>query len=593
MSAHSVASPSELRRFLSDPQSLVCAVAADAAESVFGRAPWPAGWIACGTNALRECRLYDSAFAAGQDETARLYLVRNAPLQLAFEVADASSRDDFECRLSATAEFRVSGEPSLLRAFCDRILGSRPTARAEDLGALLRPKAVQLLRAFAGQEEAGELVDGKCDTAFAQLYCDGLAPLLFECGLTFGGTPALHCESESFSRHRREHRRVREVRQRQAWLDEIRQCQRQARERHLQHLEPLLDRLQQLAGNAPDLELRDLVRTFTEQQRAEIYEALFKLRPPQERTARVVVASAGELTALDPTEPAAGARRVRMNGAAGQLRSVRCGRDQDGQLVLVIGARRGVYVLDVDMTGAPQTFCLPEEAGRLRGGFNSATLDSKDLLASHSEVGVIRWRIDEPDKPEPLLTEQTHGAEAIRHIRRVGEHVWLSIDHRVLRLPADDLRAERAICYEGNTVPVTALHVDKVRVIAGTQTGQLLMWELDKPSEPCVLEHGRGRPIGSVRTLPSEGLDRLIFADYSPGITARFLEDALACRYQSGGEEFGRAMAADDLIIAVNTQRDRMFLWHPYEPAAPYAVVPVALWTGHSIQDASLIPHSG
>jgi len=581
-----------LPEFLADPQALACVLPVTLAREAFRGSSWPAGWTAWATNPLGEDRLYNNALEADKDDIARLTLVRTGPVQMRFVLPDVSSRDDFECQVYVTVELRVSSEPADLKAFAARVLGSAQAFHLQDLSGLLEPKTLPLMRSLSGGHDAAELVDGTCRAVFAKGLCDGLAAFLFESGLTLCGGPTLRGESAQFSQNRKHRRHMTRAKEREGWLDEVRQCQRQAHERHLRHLEPLLEKLQQLADGSPDLELADLVRTFPEQERAEIYEALFKLRPPGAKTARVVVASAEELTVLDPADPHQPLQRRPLQGQAGLLRSVQWAGQEKGPPLLLVGAQRGVYLLDTGLAQPPQVYGLPGEGGPLRGGVNSVALSGQHLLASHSEVGLLRWRRDQPESGELLLAEQTGSAEAVRHVRRVGEWVWLTIDHRVLRLPADDLRAESATSFEGNAIAVTALYVDQARVLAGTQTGQILVWDLDDPGTPRVLEHGRGRPVGSVRVLPSGGLDRLIFADCSPGVTARFLTDAFACRYAGGGQELRWVLAAGDLIAAVNTQRDRLLLWHPYEPAEPFAVLPIARWTGHSIQDACLIPES-
>ena len=219
-------------------------------------------------------------------------------------------------------------------------------------------------------------------------------------------------------------------------------------------------------------------------------------------------------------------------------------------------------------------------------------LVGKTLLASHSEAGLLRWDLDSPERSESVLAEQTRGAGAVRHVECVGDSVWLTIDHRILRLPLDDLRAEAAVSFDGNAISVTSLCVGETCVVAGTQTGRILCWEVSDPTDPKVLDAGRGRPVESVQLASGGGLDRLVFADSSGGITARFLDDAFGCRYQGGGHEVRRVSVRDDLLAGINAPRDRVLLWRPHEPAAPMAILPVSGWTGHSVQDLCLIPGS-
>ncbi len=580
----------KLTSCLADPDSLALALPTADAVTEWGAQPnWPTGWSAWAVNPLGERRAYPNASEAERDRAETIYLVRTSPLRLEFVEPDATTKDDFSCRAVVTLDLRISDTPADLQAFRDRVMRANTHFRTSELLDFLRSSVAPLIRSFIARHSAETLVNAQFDDAFQKHLVDGLAALFFESGIVPAGKPTLRCDSDALERVRTVRRRSAREKQRLALRQEMRAAQHQAREGRLEHLEQQLQRLQQLADADPNLSLADLVRTFSERDRSEIYEALIKLRPPESTTSRVAAASASEVTLIDPLHPHEPAERLPIDGDAGLLRSVQCAQDRDGTALLAIGARKGVYLIAPGDAQPRATFLFPRGDEAFRGGVNSVALADDFLLASHSEVGLIRWKLDDPQRPEFLLADQTRAADTVRHVSRIRDSIWLTIDHRVLRFPIDDLRAEAATSYEGNAIGVTSLFVDDSRVLVGTQTGRILAWDLQDCASPQIIEQGRGRPVESLHLLTGQGLDRIVYSDHSPAATARFLDDAFGCQYQGAGHELRWIVVRDDLLAGVNTTRDRLLLWRPHQPAEPFAVLPLAKWTGHSVQDLCMM----
>ena len=97
-------------------------------------------------------------------------------------------------------------------------------------------------------------------------------------------------------------------------------------------------------------------------------------------------------------------------------------------------------------------------------------------------------------------------------------------------------------------------------------------------------------PVESIDVLGVGGVDHLVLADRSRGLTVLAVEDAYARRYESPSQLIRRAAAAEDLLVAMNDSRDRLIVWNPREPAEPAATVVIPHLTGSSIQDLCLVP---
>ncbi|MFQ6049092.1 MAG: hypothetical protein ACE5K7_06995, partial [Phycisphaerae bacterium] len=370
----------------------------------------------------------------------------------------------------------------------------------------------------------------------------------------------------------------------------------QARRQHLGELQALLEQLQSTVKDSPQLSLLQLIRTFNQSQRGQLYEALTSLLPPQQRTGWIVAAAGSELLwferpgeRLGPERTPSPARRISLSDELGPLRSVQAAQYPGGQTVLLVGAHHGLHIVEPD---AARTVLSLGFAPRpeLRGGINAATLVGSRVLASHSEAGLLCWSLEQPGQVRQLLARHSRDARAVRHVQAdPAGWVWLSIDQRVVRLPADQLDDERAVFFGGCDDLVSALTVAGRVVYAATQSGQIVRWQADRPDQPEVIEPPRGRPIESLQWLCLGGINRLIIPDAAGGLLVQVLGDTYRCAYRSD-QPIRFARAGQDLLLGVNDRRDRAYLWRPEEPDEPPAVLHIGRLCGHTIQDVLLLP---
>lgn len=252
-------------------------------------------------------------------------------------------------------------------------------------------------------------------------------------------------------------------------------------------------------------------------------------------------------------------------------RSVACA-EQSGHHVLLAGWRLGLCQLGMADGSVQCEYCVPESAiertygtpsPRAGSGFNSIAISGCDIIASHSELGVWRWRAGLPGSGEPLLADRIDPSEA-RHIGPVridGGRVLVATD-RVIVAAAPDGRVERILdCAHQD---VLDFRVVAGRVVAVTHPdGELVTWPVDDGKMAAVA--GTSGPAAALAPLQDgnlvavgrEGALWLL----SPGATGvRRLGSAPV-----GSGEMELAAANGDLLALVtrraDDRRSRLVVW--------------------------------
>ncbi len=520
----------------------------------------------------------------GADE---VLLVRVTPLDVHITEDGLLSKDRYQCRASLDLRLTLIPERSEMSSFRNALVGSASAVRLDSLMRHVQSRVRETMVGLAGESDAAALVDGAAQDAWAQALTSALQPVCFQAGMTLGGAPVLRFESPTLHQVRITEDRAALRRAEHQARRQLEEALETAQTAHLGHLESMLTRLKGLAEASPDVELPDLMRTFSERQRGELYEALFATEPARTASQWIVAATSEGLHFFAASTPDEPRRTVSIAPEVGGVRSVRFARLSDGQCVLMVGAARGVYEYPVE--GAePQAVFRAAGAREVRGGFNAVVVAGEHVWGSHSELGLLCWHRERPDAPQAAVEALTGPAQAVRGVAFHDGRIWCATDASVVALPADVPKAE-PVLYRGSRTILTALAVGSGGVYAGNAEGEVLHWPLDRPDAPTVLHAGNHRPAESIHVLTTAGVDRLFFTDTSLAVYARVRGDSYACRYEAGGQTLRRVEVAPDVIVATNDVRDRLVCWQPSQPARPSAVVPVARLTRRSVQDVCLV----
>ena len=521
----------------------------------------------------------------GADE---VFFVRVSPVDVVIEEENIITGDRYQCRVEIRLRVSLATEPGELLSFRKMVLGGNRVVKTEALARYLRPAVHTALGQVASEHDAATLVDAGSAEKVSAALAEALKGPCFTAGLTLETQPTARFDSSTLRQVRQAEQEAVQRRAEHEASREVEEALEQAQARHLDHLASLLQRLKDMAAASPEVELPELLRTFSEHQRGELYEALFASEKPASQTRWIVVAAGDELLFYTPPRLDQPERRLTIAGAAGPVRSVQTARGADQASVLLLGAATGVYRLPLDRTEPDLTLCVPEPPA-VRGGFNAAVLAGARVFASHSELGLYEWNLHEPGSPRPRFESMTRGTGAVRNVLFAEGSLYCSMDDRIIRWPADDPTDVPAHFYTGSAAPITSLYVTADGVYAGNSNGDVLHWPTGGVTEPERVHRGANRAAESVWLLAAHGVRRLVFTDTSLNVHARVLGDNFACRYEAGGQTLRRVEVAPDLLVATNDLRDRLFCWAPGQPAKPQATIAVARTCGHSIQDACLV----
>jgi hypothetical protein len=526
---------------------------------------------------------------AGGDDLEDVLFFRVTPVEIGFDHKGFPAADGFRCRADVTLHVRIVPDRSEVASFRNSVLGSRAAVRAADLAAYLAPAVQKATLAEAEKHDAIELVEGDHDEAVTAALSDALREVFFTCGLSLDRSPQVRFESEAARRiqARREDSARRQAEHEAA--REMRVALEAAQRAHVDHLSDLLARLSDLARQSPDVELPELLKSFSEQQRGELYGALFAAKDEPAVTQWIVVAAGDALLFYEPSDLETPKRRLTISGAAGAVRSIQTDAAGSGLPVLLLGAAAGVYHLPIDRTEPDATF-LVSDCPSVRGGFNAAVICDGYLYATHSELGLRVWPLESQNRDRALFASLTRAASAVRHVYTHGGELFCSVDDRVIRWRGADAKEPDRI-YTGSADTITSLVVTSDGIFAGNSRGDVLLWSHGLEGHPELLHRGPNRAAESVWPLSGGGIKRLVFTDTSLQVHARVLDDSFVCAYEAGGQTLRRVEVAPDLIAATTDVRDRVICWSPGAPATPRGTIPVSRLTGRTVQDVCLVPY--
>ena len=138
---------------------------------------------------------------------------------------------------------------------------------------------------------------------------------------------------------------------------------------------------------------------------------------------------------------------------------------------MLIGAAKGVYLRRVRTDAVPTVYAIGD-VPEVRGGVNSVALAGENLLASHSEIGLLCWQRDAPGEPVKLLENLTRDARAVRNVVFGEGRIYCSIDQTVLAFDADQPTEGNVRVHAGSDALITAICPTADGLYAGNAEGQ-------------------------------------------------------------------------------------------------------------------------
>lgn len=553
----------------------------------------PAGWAVLGKRQGQDPLLVGSGKSYDGADTEDLLFVRSGPVRCVVDAADLRSSDGYTCNGTIEAGVRIIEDLSELSAFRRSIVGSSEIVRRLDLQRHLQWELHRVLAELAAGHTAEELL-GRIDSAKVRKLIDArLGGLFLAGGLAIDGPSLARFDSSAYREFRRQQSAMESRGRHVAARTRVQEALAQAQKQRLSHLVEILGQLERAAESKKDLSVGDLLRTFGESQRAEMYAALWHVAAPSNLVRQIAVVSGQEVLLFAPDDLDRPARQIRLPDTLGPLRSVGVdARSLEAQLLLV-GARLGVHLLDLASGEVVDSLSAAElDSGlEIRGGVNAVAMSDNRVYATHSELGVLSWPRGMFNAPvETMLPEVTVGADTVRCARFAEGRLWFTADEEVWALPEEE--AAKPTLYAGACERVSALTVSQGVVYVGTVCGQVLAWDVGDPESGRAIRGTTGSPVESLAFVDNGAVDHLLIADRGTALQALVVDDNYIRRYESGNLPVRRAAAAGDVFVAMNDNRDRLIAWDPREPARPRAVAIIPHMTGQPIQDICVIPQA-
>jgi hypothetical protein len=593
----------DLEMLSRDPDLVAILVSAEDVFSFLSRQmSVPPSWAAIVWSESGQTRIAPASRTIESSETRELLLVRTVPFALEYSVAGLVSKEGHEFTASLTVCVQAVPEKAELLSFRESLLGSGADVRTDDLRRHCEGVIRSALAEFAGAREAAVLAVPPARGEFEAVLDKHFRPLGFESGLAIAGDTRIRFESPSYAESRHAEQIAAARRKQQEGEEQLRAAAATARARHLAELGTLLEQAKGMAAKSGG-SIADLIKTFDPARRGALYEGLAALNRPAKQTEAILVVAGDEVIAFDPVDPREPTSRRRLSLENGPLRSVRPARDGDKRLLL-IGARSGVHV--VEWPGELQEAYAFTGEARPRHGFNAAVLSGGCLYATHSEIGLARWRMQPSAETagaedlslvpgagaartvsEACIADLTRGARVARDLQVDGSgRLWLSVDDRVIGWRPDEGAASLQL--QAPAV-VEALLVAGGFVHAGLANGAVLRWNAAAlTSEPESIRAPGGGAVGSMAWLTGGGVPRLLIADGRSQLDLHVLGDAYRGEYRCE-QRLLWGFASDDCIVGVNDRRDQMLIWRIEEPERPTARIHVGRLCGHSIQDVAIL----
>jgi hypothetical protein len=480
--------------------------------------------------------------------------LRPEALRLRIRLRDITSSDHHLIDVDFTAAVRALDQRGEREMFEEVFLTARESASAEDVSAHFAPPLHRAVCSFAIKQTAAQLleesskrplIDTLLSVAKSVAFSSGvelLAP--FDVSLT---SPTLQREQHETLEQKLTERRI------------------AGQLQNVQRATELLREFDALRQAMPGLSPGKLLEQVVPANRGTTLQSL--LLASSSGVAAMLWAVAGpNLLKIDPRANPPSVTTSELPADLGPLRSVQ---PHEGRLL--VGARSGVLIVDPANLNDPLRLRIPQMTSQL--GFNSAVIAGEWLWASHSEAGVIGWKLARPDEPAVTIPLASHPRNLV--VLDDGHVVGSAGGTAFVIEPMQTLASGES----------------QILFIAATREHVLLVRE---SGEITRLHRNDFRPLGTQRVagettaagaLPFLGSTRLLLATADGAITCVGGDDPLVTQYLSPHRGLRALAACGDIVAALSADRQRIVLWNSWAGEAPFAEIHVASIARHRAAD--------
>lgn len=562
----------------------VCVRGGDWPRGILSAAPIPDRWLGLIESPDGRRRLAPSGEAPRLSADERLTLVRNRPIAIAVNDADLVSRCGHGIEAAAEILVRWDTREDDLAALRRSLLHTNTLTLEALTRAVADGGALAALQAFVRERNAESLIGPDVREEFLDQLRQNEAArrFAFEAGLTIERVARLDLNSASFARERSARQEAQWRVQRIQAREMVEQAAVAATKRRLDDLAGVMEKLKSASAGDPNLRWHDLLPTLAPAERGRLLENLWRLTPDRHTTTAIVAVAGPQLVWLEPSAPERIARRAGVPEEFGGLRCVdACPR----RGWLLVGAASGVWALDAEGGEVVARFAVPGSPAP-RTGFNTVLAADDRLYATHSRLGAWCWPLSSPDDARPLLEPHDGVPRSIRCVTDLGDgRIGFAADDC---LHAYDPRTGELAALGTADDTIHSLAVLETSAYVGTESGRVMQLDLRGPEDWWQVHRARGS-VESIIARRWNDLRELVIPAGPDGALALYPDETITARVLETPVPIRRIWATDDMLVALNENRDRLIVLGSLAPDRRGREAPLARLTGHTVQDVCLL----
>lgn len=577
-------------------ESLValCVRGADWPRGLLSDTPVPDKWMGLAEHPDGRRRFVPAGETPRLSAADRLTLVRNRPIAVALHEPDCPAAGGHDIRATGEILVRWGAREDDLAALRRTLLHDDALTLARLAAALLDDGLRAALYAFIRTGDATALVghDVRDEALRFLLQDESVRRFAFETGLSIERIAKLDFHSEGLAHERAAQRDAQRRVERIQAREMVEQAALAATRRRLGDLAGVMEKLKAASAADSNLRWHDLLPALSPAERGRLLENLWRLTPDRRKTAAIVAVAGDKLLWIAPGAPDRIERQVSLPDDLGGLRcAIHC-RQRDW---LMVGAARGVWALHAQSGEIAARFEVPGVEPP-RTGFNAVAVVADRLFATHSALGCWSWPLSAPTDGRAILEPQAGVPRSIR-CATTAEEVCVAVASArpTLLLAADDClhtydpAADELTAIGTADDVIHSVAVLENQAFVGTAGGRLMQLDLRRPDDWWQAYRVRGA-IESISPRRWTDLVELVIPAGPEGVLGLYVEENVTVRLLDAPLSIRRAWAADDCVVGLADSRDRLIVMDTNSPDRRGREAPIARLTGHSIQDACLVP---
>jgi hypothetical protein len=509
-------------------------------------------------------------------------------LRLGWAFTDLPSSDSHALDVRFACSVRIADSDADRRMFAEVFLNSRHSITTDELIDHFTRTIKSALTSLSSQCKAADVVGGAdYKQSWIAAITKAANPLAFACGVEFLQPYQLDIESPSLQRSKLEQ------------VARERAAERTAGQlQHLQRAGELLKQFQQLRQSSPDLSAGKLLEQMAPADRGLALSSLLLASSNESKGAMLWAVAGPSLAKIDPRTTPPKIDLIPLPTTLGPLRSVQPAL-LEGRQVLLVGAQKGLIVVPSDDLANLQLYEHPNLDSPL--GFNRVVCTSSEIWATHSDAGLVGWKIGQLASPQTIVTDRVAVARqqvatlssgslvgssgqsvtaGPRHVQLLDEaRLTYSVAHEVVIRDGET----RVALPSQSQAEVVAMLPTPRAIVAVHQDGTLVV--VDRQTLQVVDVRRRGTRLSTAGTMPWLGDVRLLLANDQGPIDCLGLDDPLVSEYLSPYRGLKIITATADRIAAVSPDRQRVIIWHTWDPTRPVGEIHVSNQTRHRVAD--------